>query len=163
MKHNISIRVNSNEYLVEADSNRTLLDVLREDLKFTGVKDGCKAGECGACSVILNGEIVNSCLVLAVEADGADILTIEGLANGDELHPIQKAFVEEGAIQCGFCTPGMIMTAKNLLDKTNNHPTSEEVREAIRGNYCRCTGYKKIEKAILTAANMLEDNQNGRS
>lgn len=163
MKHNISIRVNSNEYLIDVDSNQTLLDVLRENLNLTGVKDGCKAGECGACSVILNGEIVNSCLVLAVEADGADILTIEGLANGDELHPIQKAFVEEGAIQCGFCTPGMIMSAKNLLDKTNNHPTSEEIREAIRGNYCRCTGYKKIEKAISTAANMLEDKQNGKS
>jgi carbon-monoxide dehydrogenase small subunit len=151
MNHAITLKVNGELYKVSVRSDHTLLDVLREQLNLTGTKDGCRAGECGACTVIMNGASVNACLVLAVEADGSDIKTIEGLSNGDELHPIQKAFVEEGAIQCGFCTPGMVMSAKALLDRYPD-PTPDEIRKGIRGNICRCTGYKKIERAIMHAS-----------
>jgi carbon-monoxide dehydrogenase small subunit len=137
---------------LDARPTKSLLDVLREDLFLTGTKRGCDSGECGACTVIMNGKAVNSCLVLATELDGAEITTIEGLSRSiDDLHPLQKAFIEKGAVQCGFCTPGVIMTAKAFLD-INPNPTEHEVRDAISGNLCRCTGYTKIVDAILTAA-----------
>ncbi|MFQ6110841.1 MAG: (2Fe-2S)-binding protein [Nitrospinota bacterium] len=138
------------EVVVEPDW--VLLDVLREELDYTGAKRGCDGtGECGTCTVIIDGKAIYSCLTLALEAEGKEITTIEGLAQGGELHPIQKAFIEHGAIQCGFCTPGMVLTAKALLDE-NPRPTEDEVREALRGNLCRCTGYVKIVEAILAAS-----------
>ena len=143
----IHLRVNDEEYDIEVENQQTLLDVIRERLDMTGTKRGCETGDCGACTVIMNGKAVNSCLVLAVEADGAEVQTIEGLAKVGELHHLQEAFVQYGAVQCGFCTPGMIMSAKALLDE-NNNPTEEEIRRAIAGNLCRCTGYTKIVNAI---------------
>ena len=134
-----------------------LLDVLRRE-GFFGVKRGCEKGECGACTVLLNGKPVNSCLVFAAQAEGCDVVTIEGLASGDELHPLQEAFLEHGAVQCGFCSPGMILAAKALLDR-QPHPTEQQVREALEGNYCRCTGYKKPVEAVLAVA----DKNNGAS
>jgi aerobic-type carbon monoxide dehydrogenase small subunit (CoxS/CutS family) len=128
-----------------------LLDVLRRE-GFFGVKRGCEKGECGACTVLLNGKPVNSCLVFAAQAEGCDLMTIEGLASGGEMHPLQEAFLEHGAVQCGFCSPGMILAAKALLDR-QPHPTEEQVREALAGNYCRCTGYKKPVEAVLAVAN----------
>ena len=133
----------------------TLLDVIRDKLGLTGTKEGCGLGECGACTVIMNGKTVNSCLVLAVEADGKQVTTIEGLARGEKLHPIQQAFVDEGGLQCGFCTPGMIMSAKAMLDE-NPNPTEDEIKRGISGNFCRCTGYTKIIKSIQTAASKKE-------
>ena len=127
-----------------------LLDLLRREGYF-GVKRGCEKGECGACTVLLNGKPVNSCLVFAAQADGCEILTIEGLAQGEELHPLQEAFLEHGAVQCGFCSPGMILAAKALLDR-QPHPTEEQVRDALAGNYCRCTGYRKQVEAVLDVA-----------
>ena len=127
-----------------------LLDVLRRE-GFFGVKRGCETGECGACTVLLNGKPVNSCLVFAAQAEGCDVVTIEGLASGEELHPLQEAFLEHGAVQCGFCSPGMILAAKALLDR-QPHPTEQQVREALAGNYCRCTGYKKPVEAVLAVA-----------
>jgi aerobic carbon-monoxide dehydrogenase small subunit len=130
---------------------RTLLEMIREDLKLTGTKEGCGQGECGSCTVIMGGKTVNSCLVPAMEADGQEITTIEGLKKGDELHPVQEAFVEHAGMQCGFCTPGMIMSAKYLLDQ-NPDPTLDEIQEGIAGNFCRCTGYTKIFESIEAAA-----------
>jgi len=130
---------------------QTLLEMLREDLHLTGTKEGCGEGECGSCTVIMGGITVNSCLVPAVEADDQEILTIEGLAEGETLHPIQEAFVSEAGMQCGFCTPGMIMSAKALLDN-NPSPSEEDIREGIAGNFCRCTGYTKIIESIHAAA-----------
>jgi aerobic-type carbon monoxide dehydrogenase small subunit (CoxS/CutS family) len=127
-----------------------LLDVLRREGYF-GVKRGCESGECGACTVLLNGRPINSCLMFAAKAEGADVLTIEGVAHGDKLDPIQEAFLDHGAVQCGFCTPAMILNAKALLDQ-NPHPSEEEVREALAGTYCRCTGYLKPVEAVLAAA-----------
>ncbi len=151
MKH-VKFKVNGEQKELDTSPTRSLLDVLREDLFLTGTKRGCDGGECGACTVIMNGKAVNSCLVLATELDGSEITTIEGLGRGvDKLHPLQKAFIEKGAVQCGFCTPGIIMTAKAFLD-TNPQPTEEEVRDAISGNLCRCTGYSKIVNAILAGA-----------
>ena len=151
MKH-VNFHVNGEQRELEASPTKSLLDVLREDLFLTGTKRGCDSGECGACTVIMNGKAVNSCLVLATELDGSQIITIEGLGrSAGDLHPLQKAFIEKGAVQCGFCTPGIIMTAKAFLD-TNPEPTEEEVRDAISGNLCRCTGYTKIVNAILTGA-----------
>ena len=151
MKH-VKFKVNGEQKELYTSPTRSLLDVLREDLFLTGTKRGCDGGECGACTVIMNGKAVNSCLVLATELDGSEITTIEGLGRGvDKLHPLQKAFIEKGAVQCGFCTPGIIMTAKAFLD-TNPQPTEEEVRDAISGNLCRCTGYSKIVNAILAGA-----------
>jgi carbon-monoxide dehydrogenase small subunit len=150
----IKLEVNGEQYEVDVKPYWTLLYVLREKLGLKGTKNGCGEGDCGACTVIMDGKSVHSCLVLAVQADGKKILTIEGLAKEGKLHPLQEAFVEHGAIQCGFCTPGMIMAAKALLDE-NPNPTREEIREAISGNICRCTGYVKIIKAIEAAAKKL--------
>lgn len=130
---------------------RTLLEMIREDLKLTGAKEGCGQGECGSCTVIMGGKTVNSCLVPAMEADGQEIITIEGLKKGDELHPIQAAFVEHAGMQCGFCTPGMIMSAKYLLEQ-NPDPSLDDIKEGISGNFCRCTGYTKIFESIDAAA-----------
>lgn len=147
----IELHVNRLAYRLTVKPLATLLDVLRQDLGLKGTKRGCDQGHCGACTVILNGKAVNACTLLAVQADGKSITTIEGLSSGDQLHPLQEAFVEEGAIQCGFCTPGMILSAKALLDEAQE-PSEQEIREAVSGNLCRCTGYVKIVKAVQKAA-----------
>ncbi len=152
----INLTVNNKPYKLSVPANITLLDVLREKLKLTGTKEGCGKGECGACTVMFNGRSANSCLILAPQADGAEIITIEGLGTLENMHPIQEAFVEEGAIQCGFCTPGMEMSSFYLLTK-NPNPTEEEIREGISGNLCRCTGYMKIIKAIEKASQKLNE------
>jgi carbon-monoxide dehydrogenase small subunit len=151
MKHPIRLTVNGDGYEFSVESKKTLLDFLREDLELTGTKRGCDNGECGACTVLLNGRPVNACLVLAVEADGQEVLTIEGLADGTHLHPLQESFLHHGAVQCGYCTPGMILTAKALLDE-NPRPTEMEVRKAIAGNLCRCGTYNKVVQAVLSVA-----------
>jgi carbon-monoxide dehydrogenase small subunit len=153
----INLTVNNRPYRLSVLPWRTLLEVIREDLGLTGTKEGCGLGECGACTVLMDGRAVNSCLVLATEADGKQITTIEGLANGDKLHPIQQAFVDHGGLQCGFCTPGVIMSAKALLDK-NPTPTEEEIKQGIAGNLCRCTGYAKIIESIKAAAEKMGGN-----
>jgi len=147
MKTLINLKVNGKDHELAVDTNQILVDLLRYDLGLTGTKKGCGTGECGACAVILNGKPVNACLVLAVQANGAEILTIEGLKPSQGLHPLQQAFVEKGAIQCGFCTPGMILSASSLL-KQNPNPTEDEIRAALSGNLCRCTGYQKIVEAV---------------
>ncbi|EFK05302.1 putative carbon monoxide dehydrogenase, small subunit [delta proteobacterium NaphS2] len=147
MKKLIQMTINDTDCEIAVRPNQTLADVLRQELGLTGTKKGCEVGECGTCTVILNGKPVNSCLVLAVQADGCSILTIEGMQTDEGLHPIQEAFIDKGAIQCGFCTSGMILSAKSLLDQ-NPHPDDKEVRTAISGNLCRCTGYQKIVEAI---------------
>ena len=147
----VRFTLNGREISFEGSGSRRLLDVLREDLRQTGTKEGCGTGDCGACTVLLNGKPVNSCLVLSGELDGADIVTIEGLKIGPHLHPVQQAFVQEGGAQCGYCTPGMLMMTKALLDE-NVDPTEEEIRFALSGNLCRCTGYAKIIQAVQTAA-----------
>ena len=152
----ISMIVNGESVVRDVPVNRTLLSVLREDLGLIGVREGCGVGECGACTVIMNGKTVNACMVLAPKADGATITTIEGLSDGEHLHPLQEAFIEEGAVQCGFCTPGMILSAKALLDE-NPFPTRLEIREGISGNLCRCTGYQQIVDAIELVANRAEE------
>ena len=151
MEQLVTLQVNGETHTLSVKPNLTLLDLLRGKLGLTGTKKGCELGDCGACTVMLNGKTVNSCLVLAMEADGKEVLTIEGVAKGPVLHPIQQAFIDHGAIQCGYCTPGMILSAKALLDK-NPAPTEEEVKEAIGGNLCRCTGYIQIVEAIMAAA-----------
>jgi carbon-monoxide dehydrogenase small subunit len=150
-KKAIRLVVNHKGYELSVRPWSTLLEVIREDLKLTGTKEGCGQGECGSCTVIMGGKTVNSCLVLAVEADGQEIVTIEGVADEGKLHPVQQAFVEHAGMQCGFCTPGMIMSTKALLDR-NPNPTDEEIREGIAGNFCRCTGYTKIIESIGAAA-----------
>jgi len=142
--------INGENVSIEVEPGKSLLDVLRNDLKLTGAKRGCGEGECGACTILLDGKPVNSCLVPAMKVYGKSIITIEGLSKGDELHPIQEAFVEAGAVQCGYCTPGMILSAKALLDKTYD-PTEEEIREALSGNLCRCTGYVQFYDAVKLA------------
>ncbi len=142
-KQLLTMTVNGDEVDVAVTPNTTLLEVLREDLGFTGVKEGCSEGVCGACTVLMEGAPIRSCLTLALEADGTSITTIEGLASEGQLHPIQQAFIDQGAVQCGFCTPGMILSSKALLDRSP-HPTDEEIKTALAGNLCRCTGYKKI-------------------
>lgn len=154
MKQQIQLLVNRESYDLLVEPRHTLLKVLRENLGLTGTKRGCDTGDCGACTVLVNGKPLNSCLVLAVEAEGAEISTIEGLAKGNDLHPIQEAFIQYGAVQCGYCTPGMILSAKALLDE-NPNPSEDEVKKAIVGNLCRCTGYVKIVKAIMGASELM--------
>ena len=154
MKQEMTFNVNGEQYIVQVDIRRTLLEVLRETLGLTGTKEMCNKGDCGGCTVIMDGRPVLSCLMLAVEAQGKKIVTIEGLADGYKLHPIQQAFVETGAIQCGYCTPGFIMSAKALLDR-NAHPTEDEIKEGIANNICRCTGYVQIVEAIQAASKAL--------
>jgi carbon-monoxide dehydrogenase small subunit len=149
-RHRISITINGRLYEVEVEANKTLLRLLREDLGLTGTKCACERGDCGLCTVFLNGKLTKSCLVLAVEADGGEVLTIEGLAKDGELSPLQRKFIEHGAVQCGFCTPAMVLVAEALLH-TNPSPTEEEVREALGGVLCRCTGYRQIIDAVLAA------------
>jgi carbon-monoxide dehydrogenase small subunit len=158
MKRVASFRVNGRDCEVAVSPRLTLLELLRDELGLTGTKRGCGEGECGTCTVLLDGAPVNSCLVLALEATGREVTTIEGLADGPRLHPLQRAFVEVGAIQCGFCTPGMILAAKALLDG-NPNPTEVEIREALAGNLCRCTGYQKIVEAVQTAASAMGDGR----
>jgi carbon-monoxide dehydrogenase small subunit len=149
--HTIAVTVNGAQERLDIPSNMTLLHMLREKLALTGTKNGCEAGECGACTVLVDGEPVNSCMMLAVEADGREVWTIEGLAPEGHLSPLQQAFVEHNAVQCGFCTPGMLMSAHALLQR-NPHPTEDEIKEALVGNLCRCTGYVRIIQAVRTAA-----------
>ena len=152
MKREMEFTLNGEQVNVEVDSTWTLLYLLREKLELTGTKLGCGYGECGACTVIMDGQAVTACLVPVLEAEGMNVTTIEGLAaRGGQLHPLQKAFVDHGAVQCGFCTPGMIMSAKALLDEKPK-PTEEEIKESIAGNLCRCTGYVKIIEAVKAAA-----------
>ena len=158
----IKFQINGRAVQVEVNPKMSLLDVLRNKLGLTGTKRGCNRGDCGACTVIMNGKTVLSCLVPAIQANGKKIETVEGLAKGEKLHPLQKAFIECGAIQCGFCTPGMLLSAKALLDK-NSNPTREEVIKAISGNLCRCTGYKKIIDAVMLASQKIAGGgKNGR-
>jgi carbon-monoxide dehydrogenase small subunit len=155
MKKRIQLKINGNEYEFLVLANETLAQLLRgPQVNLTGTKQGCELGDCGACTVLLNGKAINSCLVLAIQANGGEVTTIEGLSQNGRLHPIQEAFVKNGAIQCGFCSPGMILSAKALLDK-NPSPTRQEIREAISGNLCRCTGYYKIVNAIEKAVKEL--------
>lgn len=154
MKRMIRIEVNGDNRAIEVENRRTLLEVIRDDLKLTGTKKMCDMGECGSCTVLLDGVAVNSCLVLAVDADGKKVQTIEGVAHGDDLDPIQEEFIQKGAIQCGFCTPGMILATKAFLTK-NPNPTEQEVRTALSGNLCRCTGYVRIVEAVMTSAERL--------
>jgi carbon-monoxide dehydrogenase small subunit len=147
----IELRVNGDTHEVAVKPNDTLLEVLRETLGLVGTKEGCSVGECGVCTVLMDERPVLSCLVLALDAAGSEITTIEGLSQGEVLDPVQQSFVEHGAVQCGFCTPGMILTAKELLSR-KEHPTSDEMKQAIAGNFCRCTGYVKILEAIKAAS-----------
>ena len=143
----ISLKVNGEPYRIDVSDHETLLQAIRDDLGLTGTKEGCGVGECGACTVLVDGQPVNSCLVLAVEMDGREVTTVEGLARDGVLDPLQQAFIDEGAVQCGFCTPGMLMTARGLLNR-NPAPAEDEIRKAIEGNLCRCTGYEPIIRAI---------------
>ena len=147
----ITLTINDEKKTVDAPPMKRLLDVLREDLHLTGTKEGCGEGECGSCSVLMNGELVNSCLVPVLQAEGATITTIEGVANKEKLHPIQQCFLEKGGAQCGICTPGMILATHHLLDKYP-HPTLEQIQEGLAGNLCRCTGYMRIFDAVQQAA-----------
>ena len=151
MEHTIAIKVNGHDYELEIQPWRTLLEVLRDHLNLTGTKQSCAEGHCGACTVIVNGNAVNACLMLAVEAHGKDITTIEGLAEGDRLHPIQEAFVNHGAVQCGFCTPGLIMATKAFLEESPT-PSDEEIKRALAGHLCRCTGYVQVVESVQAAA-----------
>jgi len=154
MRKKIQFILNGKSMSFEVPAHRLLLDLLRDEIGVTGTKEGCGTGDCGACTVFLDGKPVNSCLVLSGELDGAEIVTIEGLKIGPELHPIQKAFVQDGGAQCGYCTPGMLMMSKALLDE-NPNPTEEDIRFALSGNLCRCTGYAKIIQAVQDAAAMI--------
>jgi carbon-monoxide dehydrogenase small subunit len=149
--HRITLTVNGETEQVDVPSNLTLLGLLREKLALTGTKNGCSAGECGACTVMMNGEPVNSCMVLAVECDGAAIITVEGLAHDGQLDPVQQAILDSGGVQCGFCTPGILISARALLDR-NAKPSEQEISEALVGNLCRCTGYVRIIQGIQEAA-----------
>jgi len=151
--HRIFLTVNGESRRVAVPSNMTLLQMLREELALTGTKNGCAAGECGACTVLMNGEPVNSCMVLAVECEGSEIVTVEGLAHDGQLDPIQQAIIRHGGVQCGFCTPGVLMSARGLLNR-HPDPSEDEIREAMVGNLCRCTGYFPIVRAVQEAAGM---------
>lgn len=156
MKKKIKLTVNNEMHELEVENRRTLMEVIREELHLLGTKKMCDMGECGSCTVLMDGVAVNSCLVLAVEAEGKKIDTIEGVAQGGKLHPIQEEFVAKGGVQCGYCSPGMIMTAKAFLEK-NPNPSEEEAKTAIAGNFCRCTGYVRIVEAILSAAERMRE------
>jgi carbon-monoxide dehydrogenase small subunit len=158
MSLTINTKINGKSISASADPSTSLLDFLRDTLNFKGTKLCCNTGECGACTIIFNGKPINSCVTVAADADGAEITTIEGLADGDKLHPVQQAFIDTGAVQCGYCTPGYIISVKVLLDRTTN-PTAADIEEAVSGNICRCTGYTKIVDAIHLAA----DRMAGRS
>jgi len=155
-ENRVFLKINGKEYTVIVKNNETLLQTLRDRLNLTGTKKGCETGDCGACTVLLSGTPVPSCMKLTIDCEGEEITTIEGLAQDGKLHPIQKAFVENGAIQCGYCTPGMVLVAKALLERKNN-PSEEEIKDAISGNLCRCTGYKKIIKAIKSVSSKNND------
>jgi carbon-monoxide dehydrogenase small subunit len=154
----IRFTVNGRQVERETDAETRLLDLLREDLALTGTKEGCGEGECGACTVLVDGRALNSCLVLAPQVDGKSVLTIEGLAQGETLHPVQQAFVDEGGVQCGFCTPGFIMSTVALLQE-NPDPSDEEILTALEGNLCRCTGYTKIVEAVRAAAERMREER----
>ena len=154
MKREINLKVNGEDYSIFIDTREILLDTLRNRLGFMGVKEGCGNGNCGSCTIVLNGVTVNSCLTFAAEADGSEVTTVEGVAVGGQLHPVQQAFIENAALQCGFCTPGFIVSTKALLER-NPNPTEAEIRLALSGNLCRCTGYDKIVRAVQTAAQLL--------
>lgn len=156
----LSMTVNNEPIEVAVAGNASLLEVLRDELGFMGVKEGCSEGVCGACTVLMDGQPVRSCITLALEADGSSITTIEGLAVGGKLHPMQQAFVDNGAVQCGFCTPGMILSAKALLDH-NPDPTDEDIKTALAGNFCRCTGYAKILDAVRSVRSGSQGKQGG--
>jgi len=147
MKKIIELKINGDFYEIAVKPSKRLLSVIRDDIGLTGTKEGCGKGDCGACTVLMNGKVVNSCLVLAIEAQGKEIITIEGVAENGDLHPVQQALIDYGAVQCGFCTPGIVLTAKALLDE-NPNPSEEEIRDYLSGNICRCTGYVKIVQAI---------------
>ncbi len=149
--HRITLKVNGSHEMVDVPGHMTLLQMLREKLALTGTKNGCASGECGACTVLMNGDAVNSCMVLAAECDGAEIVTVEGLAKNGEMDVVQKTLVDLGAVQCGFCTPGVLISARALLNR-NPHPTEFEIRDALSGNLCRCTGYNRIVEAVKLAA-----------
>jgi aerobic-type carbon monoxide dehydrogenase small subunit (CoxS/CutS family) len=151
MKHKIRFTINREVKEIEVEPNRTLLKMLREDLDLIGAKEGCGAGECGACTVMVDNKPVNSCLMLAVEADGKEIITIEGLSDGIILDPLQESFIKHNALQCGYCTPGMVISARALLDR-NDNPSEEDIKEALAGNLCRCTGYQRVIDAVLDVA-----------
>ena len=155
-KLTIELTINNQKRIMDTSPSTRLLDLIRDDLRLTGTKEGCGKGECGACTVIMNSELVASCLILAPQADGAVITTIEGIGNGENLDPIQEAFIETGAVQCGFCTPGMILATKKLLEK-NSNTNEEEIKRGISGNLCRCTGYQKIFDAIKLAGDKLSE------
>ena len=157
-KYPIRVNVNGDAYEKLVDPEKTLLQFLRDDLDLTGTKEGCDEGDCGACSVIFNGRVVSACLVLAAEADNAVIETIEGVGEGEQLHPVQQAFVESGAVQCGFCTPGMVVTTKAMLEEMPD-PSTGEIKEYLSGNLCRCTGYVKILDAVKTAGETLKKRE----
>jgi carbon-monoxide dehydrogenase small subunit len=156
LKQLIELTINGKTYELEVEPNRTLLEVLREDLGLTGTKYGCGTGECGACTVLVDGKPVLSCATLGVAVEGKNITTVEGLAQKERLHPLQTTFIQHGAIQCGFCTPGILLTAKALLDE-NPAPTANDIRQFLKGNLCRCTGYDKIIEAVLAAAQTREE------
>jgi len=158
----IELTINGKKRKTETTTSTRLLDLLRDDLHLTGTKEGCGKGECGACTVIMNGKLVASCLILAPQADGAAITTIEGIGENECLDPVQEAFIETGAVQCGFCTPGMILAAKKLLEE-NPHPDEEEIKRGISGNLCRCTGYQKIFDAVRLTADRLSNRDKVRS
>ena len=162
MKYEIEFTVNGEKRKEEVSPSMRLLDLLRDELGLTGAKEGCGQGECGACSIIMDGKLVASCLILAAEADGSEIITVEGVRKGNDIHTIQKAFVEAGAVQCGFCTPGMIMATKDLLDD-NKNPTDQEIKRGLSGNICRCTGYAKIFDAVKLSADRLQSEGSDNS
>ena len=155
---NINLTINERKILISVDEDLRLIDLLRDKLGLIGTMEGCGEGECGACTVIMDGETVNSCLVMAFQADGSNILTIEGMAKDGVLHPVQRAYMEEGAVQCGFCIPGMVLSTKALLDK-NPSPNRDEIREGISGNLCRCTGYNKMLNATERAIKYIEEEK----